>query len=168
MTHRGRAWIIVLSTILLLLGTVSPTLLRTSLGSPEVQVLFDGEQFSPQELFVKTGTTVYFKNTGETPFWPASSLHPSHTILSAFDPKEPIAQGQTWKFTFDTPGSWGFHDHIRPTATGIIHVSGSGIESLPLECANDAETIQCWEKDILAELDANGSAAAFAIFEGLA
>lgn len=81
------------------------------------------EGFVPNELYVLRGGTVVFINQSDHPFWPASNLHPDHSIYSEFDPREPIDVGKEWAFVFEKPGIWGFHDHVRSYYTGIVHVS---------------------------------------------
>lgn len=84
-------------------------------------VLTDGG-FVPNHFRIRKGTEVIFSADLDSPFWPASNIHPSHGIYPAFDSKEPIEPDQSWSFVFDTPGEWGFHDHVRSYYTGIIEV----------------------------------------------
>jgi hypothetical protein len=79
--------------------------------------------FVPAELYVVRGGKVVFVNESDHPFWPASNLHPDHSIYAEFDPREPIDVGGQWSFVFDKPGTWGFHDHVRSYYTGVVHVS---------------------------------------------
>jgi hypothetical protein len=81
------------------------------------------EGFVPAELHVLRGGKVVFINQSDHPFWPASNLHPDHSIYAEFDPREPIEVGGEWSFVFEKPGIWGFHDHVRSYYTGIVHVS---------------------------------------------
>ncbi|MBL4644793.1 MAG: hypothetical protein JKX80_02920 [Candidatus Pacebacteria bacterium] len=78
--------------------------------------------FEPREVTIIQGGTVTFTTTMDKPFWPASNLHPSHSIYSEFDPLRPLESQETWKFTFNRVGSYNFHDHIRSYFTGVIHV----------------------------------------------
>ncbi len=100
-------------------GTDKPA---TVAESSEVSVVLTERGFQPSELSVKQGTKVTFSTTAERPFWPASNLHPSHELYSAFDPKRPIAANETWSFIFDQVGDWDMHDHLRSYFTGTIHV----------------------------------------------
>jgi hypothetical protein len=81
------------------------------------------EGFVPAELHVLRGGKVVFINQSDHPSWPASNLHPDHSIYAEFDPREPIEVGGEWSFVFEKPGIWGFHDHVRSYYTGIVHVS---------------------------------------------
>lgn len=78
--------------------------------------------FVPETLTINQGDTVTFKSTEGKFFWPASNPHPTHTIYPAFDPRQPIAAKDSWSFTFDRVGSWGYHDHLEPYFTGTIIV----------------------------------------------
>jgi len=78
--------------------------------------------FVPQTVTINVGDSVTFVTDVDRPFWPASNLHPSHEIYSAFDPKMPLTPEESWSFTFDRAGDWKFHDHIRSYFTGMIHV----------------------------------------------
>ncbi len=78
--------------------------------------------FEPKEITVPAGTAVAFSNeTGENR-WPASGPHPTHQIYPEFDPKRPIAAGESWIFTFNKIGEWGYHDHLFSNMTGTITV----------------------------------------------
>jgi plastocyanin len=82
-----------------------------------------GSGYSPANITIKTGDTVNFVNSSNDYIWPASDNHPSHTKYAAFDPKAPVAAGQSWSFTFTQSGAWGYHDHIRPSENGTITVN---------------------------------------------
>jgi plastocyanin len=88
----------------------------------EVTVTMTRDGFEPQHLRVRKGTTVTFVSAGEVGHWPASDLHPSHSIYSAFDPNRVIPAGESWAFTFDEVGDWGMHDHVAPYIVGSISV----------------------------------------------
>lgn len=89
----------------------------------DVVIHITEEGFSPEEVSIKKGETVTWVNDDEDFHWPASDLHPTHEIYSAFDPKEPIGKNETWSFAFDRIGEWRFHDHLRPRWRGMVRVS---------------------------------------------
>ena len=91
-------------------------------------ITFDGEGFSPLRLEVRVGQRVLFTNKSDTFFWPASNIHPTHQIYTAFDAKEPIEAGETWAFTFERPGFWRYHNHLGPERSGLVVVSGDPVE----------------------------------------
>jgi len=79
---------------------------------------------------------VTFVNQSSNSFWPASALHPTHTVYSgtsleehcpdaaneSFDACGPIAAGSSWSFTFNKSGSWNYHDHLNASHFGKIVV----------------------------------------------
>lgn len=79
--------------------------------------------YSPSTLTIKNGDTVKFTNNGTKANWPASAPHPTHTDYPEFDPKQEIAVGQSWSFTFTKTGTWRFHDHLNATRFGSITVT---------------------------------------------
>ena len=87
-----------------------------------VTITLTEKGFEPREVTLLKGGTVTFRTTTGQQYWPASNLHPEHTIYPEFDSKLPIAPDKEWSFTFDRVGSWGFHDHMRSYFAGIIHV----------------------------------------------
>ncbi len=87
-----------------------------------LSIVLTPDGFVPKEPTIQLGTTVTFSNTTGREYWPASDLHPSHAIYSAFDPARPLQPDEMWAFTFEKVGSWGLHDHIRSYYTGLIHV----------------------------------------------
>ena len=86
------------------------------------EITYDGKAYTPAVLSIKNGDIIVFKNNSEGEFWPASAQHPSHLEYPEFDPKKPVAAGQTWQFKFTKSGAWGFHDHLNPKAFGKITV----------------------------------------------
>lgn len=89
-------------------------------GKVAVEMTTDG--FIPEVLNVKRGTTVVWVNKDKDPRWPASDLHPTHTIYPEFDPQQPIMPGEIWEMTFANVGTWKFHDHLKPYYTGNVEV----------------------------------------------
>lgn len=78
--------------------------------------------FSPSTINIKKGETVAWINEDSQFRWPASNIHPTHEIYSEFDPKQPLAQGEAWLFTFEKTGNWNFHDHLTPRLKGTVTV----------------------------------------------
>lgn len=105
---------------------------RTSISRPPDQsnvIRYDGQSFSPKELVVTSGTTVYFvdESSGNRPMYVASAPHPAHTDYPGFDAMVVLGRypqkGENFSFTFTKKGSWGYHDHNNPSAQGIITVN---------------------------------------------
>lgn len=85
-------------------------------------VEYDGNEFSPASVTVEAGSTVRFVNNGTRTMWVASDDHPAHTDLPEFDNKGGVGPGETYEFTFDTEGTWGYHDHLSSSAVGTVEV----------------------------------------------
>ena len=94
--------------------------------------------FSPSTLTVNEGeTTVTFINKDSSPHWPASAVHPTHTVYpgsgiqkcgtaeesNIFDACGGLKQGESFSFIFNEKGSWGYHDHLQPSSRGTIVVN---------------------------------------------
>ena len=109
--------------VVLNLSGKSPTnnITESPLEPNTVEMIEDG--FKPDILAIKVGTTVTFINKDKVFRWPASDLHPTHTIYSEFDPKQPIAPETEWSFTFNKVGTWNYHDHLSPLLTGKVIVT---------------------------------------------
>lgn len=89
-----------------------------------VVVTMTDEGFSPAEFTIRKGERVDFVNGSATnSYWPASDLHPTHEIYSAFDPQKPIGPGETWSFVFEEVGRWKMHDHLHANIRGEITVT---------------------------------------------
>ncbi len=91
-------------------------------GRGTVSVVLTDGGFQPRDFVISAGTTVVFTTTRQNRFWPASNPHPEHTIHPAFDPGYPIEPDGSWSFTFNAPGVWGYHDHMRSFFSGRIYV----------------------------------------------
>lgn len=99
----------------------------------DVSVLFDGELFTPKDVSVRKGTRVRFLNTSDTEVWPASAVHPTHSIYpekhesdclgSSFDACRPLLKDEYFDFTFDAVGEWRYHDHVKAYKTGVVTVT---------------------------------------------
>ena len=82
--------------------------------------------FSPNSITINKRDTVTFINNADTKTWPASNVHPTHTIYpnsdikkcgtsvedSIFDACHGLEKGETYSFTFNEVGSWQYHDHF--------------------------------------------------------
>ncbi len=96
-------------------------------------ITYNGGSFSPQEVTIKKGGTVTWKNTSGSNMWVASAQHPTHIVYSgtartehcpdasntAFDQ---CVGGGDYSFTFNKTGTWGYHDHLNTSAFGKIVV----------------------------------------------
>lgn len=93
-------------------------------------VTYSDSGYSPNPLRIKAGATVTFKNSSSRAMWTASAMHPTHRaypitggcIGSTFDACRGVQSGDSWSFKFDIAGTWKYHDHLNPSATGSIIV----------------------------------------------
>lgn len=108
-----------------------------TVNSAQMQIIeMSSSGFSPKELTIKTGDTVKFTNVGTQNYWPASAFHPMHTVYpgssitkcntaeasTIFDACRAYGPGETYSFVFTEIGSWKYHDHRNPSASGTIIV----------------------------------------------
>ena len=98
-----------------------------ALGTDSTTVIYRDGAFHPARLDIAVGTSVVFMNQSERPVWPASNIHPTHAILSTFDPLEAIWPGESWTYLFERGGYWRYHNHLEPSETGIVVALG-GLE----------------------------------------
>lgn len=116
--------------------------------------------FVPENITIPLGSSIIFKTTLDKPFWPASDLHPSHSIYPEFDSKRPIQPNREWFFVFLKSGTWDFHDHLAPYWRGAISVIDKNKNNADVDCLNE-QTKPCWRKAIFKSLKKKGIDAAF-------
>lgn len=99
-------------------------------------VVYTDSGYAPAILTIKKGKIVVWKNESSQTMWPASAMHPTHTVYSgtsleehcpdvagtAFDACTGIQPGNSWSFTFAKTGTWHYHDHLNPGYIGTIVV----------------------------------------------
>lgn len=129
-------------------------------------IVLKEDGFYPDSITIEEGDTVTFTTTIDSPFWPASNVHPTHTAYPDFDPKRPVAKDDTWSFTFTEAGVYKFHDHINALFEGVVYVGKKKDVSKIVDCENDAN-VQCWERLMLQTLEEEGVEAAFSILVDL-
>ena len=118
----------------------APTTSRTLIGFPAPQtyvITYTDSGFSPKTITINLGDTVTFKNQSSDDFWPASAVHPTHTVYpgsgiqkcgtaaanTIFDACGHVKPGASWSVTFTNKGSWGYHDHLNAGRWGTMVVS---------------------------------------------
>lgn len=149
----------------------------TDPDSSHHKVTLTKDGFEPEELVILKGDTVSFVTFLDSPFWPASDFHPSHTIYPEFDSLEYISPDKTWEFVFNKEGRWKFHDHTNASYDGaIIVLTSDEVKSGKItdevwrnvanckEFADEAMKNQCWEYRLENVLKSQGVAAAFEFF----
>lgn len=93
----------------------------TSSQSTTNTITFDGNQFSPATLTVKSDTVVTIKNTSSQDLQMNSNPHPVHTDDTDLNVGA-VAAGQSQIFTVTKTGSFGYHDHLDPGIHGKITI----------------------------------------------
>lgn len=90
--------------------------------------------FNPSVLTINAGERVIWVNKYNLPSWPASNVHPTHTLYPGsninkcgtseliFDACKNLKQGESFSFTLNEKGSWRYHDHLDPGTGGTINV----------------------------------------------
>ncbi|HEX9608875.1 MAG TPA: hypothetical protein VGA06_01535 [Candidatus Paceibacterota bacterium] len=105
-------------------------------GDSAPTISYNGDSYLPATVTISVGDTVTFANKSTRDMWPASAMHPTHTVYPGsdikkcntakdgdlFDSCKSISQGSSWSFTFTEPGQWKYHDHLNPKSTGTIIV----------------------------------------------
>ena len=89
----------------------------------EHTIILTENGYQPATLTIARGDAVRFENATSKHHWPASDLHPTHTIYPDFDSRQPLAPDESWTFRFRQAGEWAFHDHLRANLVGTITVT---------------------------------------------
>lgn len=105
---------------------------KTDTDPFDVEIIYTDKGFATTSVTVKQGTRIRFLNTSSAKEWPASGIHPTHTLYpekestdclgSSFDSCGELAPGEFFDFTFYYAGTWPFHDHLHGYDTGEIVV----------------------------------------------
>lgn len=101
-------------------------------GVVTATITYTDSGYEPSDVSIKKGEAVRWVNESSVEMWPASAIHPTHSLYpekndtdclgSSFDVCTKIPPGGSWEFTFNDIGAWKFHDHVRPSKTGVVTV----------------------------------------------
>lgn len=86
----------------------------------DVEIIYSQDGFSPSAMSIKVGDTVRWVNQSGDEMWVASDDHPEHTDYLGFDQE---GVGNSYQFTFDRSGTWGYHNHARHIHEATITVN---------------------------------------------
>ncbi len=96
------------------------------------EISYTNSGFKPKEIVVNKGQTVTWTNNSKRGMWVASAMHPTHTVYpetsendclgSSFDACTAQPTGETFSFTFNEVGEWGYHDHTQAQNWGRVIV----------------------------------------------
>ena len=103
--------------------------------------------FEPAAVEIHAGEAVTFVNEDARKHWPASNIHPTHTVYPGtsidkcgtaegagmFDACRGLAQGESFTVELSVPGKWKFHDHLHAQYAGTVSVLGTSTEAKALE-----------------------------------
>jgi plastocyanin len=99
----------------------------------DTTITYTDEGFSPRDITIRAGERVRFLNKSSTAFWPASGVHPTHTLYpekestdclgSSFDACQDLKSGEFFDYTFYYKGTWPYHDHLHGYDSGSITVN---------------------------------------------
>jgi plastocyanin len=99
--------------------SAAPAVANAATPSGAVQVSIQNYAFSPATLTVGVGTTVTWTNKDTAP----------HTVTVSSGPQmfaSPTLQtGDTYTFTFTTPGTYSYYCAVHPSMTASVVVTGS-------------------------------------------
>lgn len=116
-------------------GTGEDSIIQEAPNSYTVEITSSG--FSPNSLTINAGDTVVFVNQDSRSGWPASVIHPTHTVypnsninkcgtneeIDIFDSCRGLEEGESYSFTFNEVGTWGYHNHLISSKKGTIIVN---------------------------------------------
>ena len=95
--------------------------------------------FFPEIVTISVGETITFVNKDSEVHWPATDVHPTHTVYpgsdiktcfsgteeeksNLFDSCKELEEGESWSFTFTEAGEWDYHDHRNANLKGTVIV----------------------------------------------
>jgi len=90
-------------------GIVLPSLNNTNVSATTILVDYTNNGFVPNKISLKKGQTVIITNTSSRDFQPVSSSDQAKEILNS---TSPIHSGDSYKYTFDKVGIWGYRDSL--------------------------------------------------------
>ncbi len=112
----------------------SPT--PASTAPMSATVTYGPNGFSPSSVTIaKGGTVTWVAQAGADELWVASNPHPTHegydgttrdqhcaAGYKGATPFDQCATGTTYSFTFNSTGTWGYHNHGNHSDTGTVIV----------------------------------------------
>ena len=112
-----------LTVVIILILSISGCTQQAQSQSPVATdiIIIKNFAFDPSTVTVKVGTTVTWKNEDSVMHNIASDPHPTHTDLPELDSKE-LASGESYSFTFNKTGTFGYHCHLHPNMKGKVMV----------------------------------------------
>ncbi|MDB5187147.1 MAG: hypothetical protein JWM07_619 [Candidatus Saccharibacteria bacterium] len=100
----------------------SNTQVHDSEVASAAKITYTDDGFSPSTLTVKKGSTITVKNDSSVDVMFSSADHPVHQQQPELNMKT-LRPGESGTITVTKVGSWGYHDHIDESMTGMIIVT---------------------------------------------
>jgi plastocyanin len=113
--------ILLVSFIIAAITIDKQTTLTPPVSAPTAQVQITKDGFLPATLVVQKGTKVIWTNTDDNMHQMQANPHPSGDSLPGLK-SEILNHQQTYEYTADTAGTFGYHDHLNPTTNGTLEV----------------------------------------------
>ena len=77
-------------------------------------VLITKDGLSPATITIKEGTQLTWTNNDSFSHQPAADPHPLNNSIEGFDSNTTLLPGDSLSFTFESPGTYTYHDHLNP------------------------------------------------------
>lgn len=94
---------------------------QTSTLPPLTEIKYTSQGFEPAELRIKKGNIVNWLNESSENATVNSADHPTHKLHSFLNLGE-FSPGSSVQVTFDTPGTFKYHNHLNPDQKGTVIV----------------------------------------------
>ena len=94
---------------------------QSAKGSRVAEVRITSKGFEPATLVVKSGTKITWTNDDKKPHQVVSNPYPKGGDLPNLR-SEILNDDQTYTYTADKLGDFGYHDQLRPTINGTITI----------------------------------------------
>ena len=93
----------------------------TSSAANVAQIQITKNGFVPASIVVDKGTKIIWTNEDEATHQLQANPHPTGESLPELK-SEILNNQQTYEYTANSPGTYGYHDHVNPTTNGTIEV----------------------------------------------
>ncbi|GHE83898.1 hypothetical protein GCM10017786_13960 [Amycolatopsis deserti] len=103
-------------------------------GAASQAVMMEGYAYSPSSLTVRVGDTVTWTNHDQAP----------HDVVTTSAPvafkSAMLSQGQSWSYTFTTPGTYSYYCSVHPDMRATIVVQPAPVAAAPASTAPRTST----------------------------
>lgn len=85
-----------------------------------ISITEDG--FVPQNVKVSRGTIVVWRNVDGEPHHVSATKNPGHSSQTLFDSNTNLDTNGRYRFQFNQPGTYSYHDALKPQYNAVIVV----------------------------------------------